>query len=358
MIIFSPGPANISDRVRNALTLPDICHRDVEFSELFQETRMLLTEALHVDSEHHEIVLLSGSGTLAIESLITSLAGWDKTLLIIANGIYGERANEIATIYGVKTRELRLDWGESPDLNVIEDEIKKPEIGGVHLIHHETTTGLLNPLKETALLAKKHDKLVLSDTISSVVGEHLDLGWGLDAILGTANKCFRGVPAVAFAVVSKDLINIIRKRQRRSYYSDLMTHLDRGTKMETPFTPPVHSLFAFREAIRETLEEGIENRIAHYQRISGLLRAGLKNMGLRLLLPEERYSNTMTSVRLPSGVSFKELHDKIKEKGFVIYNAQGHLRGKLFMLGVVGVISEQNIRDFLVVLRDALEDRV
>ena len=184
MIIFSPGPANISDRVRNALTLPDICHRDVEFSELFQETRALLAEALHVDNQHHEIVFLSGSGTLAIESLITSLSGWDKTLLVIANGIYGERANEIATIYGVKTKELRLNWGESPDLNVIEDEIRKPEIGGVYLIHHETTTGLLNPLKEITFLAKKYDKLILSDTISSVVGEHLDLEWGLDAILG------------------------------------------------------------------------------------------------------------------------------------------------------------------------------
>ena len=120
-------------------------------------------------------------------------------------------------------------------------------------------------------------------------------------------------------------------------------------------TPPVHSLFAFREALRETLDEGIENRISHYRNISSLLRAGLKELGLELYLPEELYSNTMTSVYLPHNFSYQELHDKIKEKGFVIYDAQGHLKGKLFMLGVIGVITEQDIKDFLAVLNEVLK---
>ena len=129
-------------------------------------------------------------------------------------------------------------------------------------------------------------------------------------------------------------------------------------KDETPFTPPVHTLFAFREALRETLDEGVENRIAHYRKISGLLRAGLKGIGLKFFLPEELYSNTMTSVYLPLGIAYEELHDKLKDRGFVIYNAQGHLRGELFMLGVVGVISEQDIHDFLAALREVLGKRI
>ena len=356
MIIFSPGPANISERVRKALTLPDIGHREEELSWLLQEAKDLLARLLKIDGQDYEVVIFSGSGTLAIEALITSLTGWSKTLFIISNGIYGERANEIGLTYGVNVKEMRLDWGVLPDLDEVERQVKAPEVGGVYLIHHETTTGLMNPLSEVARLAKKYDKLVLSDTISSLAGENLDFSWGLDSVLGTANKCIRGVPGVAFAVLSPDLLNVIQNRERRSYYSDLLTHYQREQKNETPFTPPVHALFAFREALRETLDEGVDNRIAHYGNISQLLRAGLKDVGLKLFLAEELYGNTMTSIYLPSGISYETLHDRIKRQGFVIYNSQGRLRGQLFMLGNVGLISEQEINDFLVVLRQVLGD--
>ena len=356
MIIFSPGPANISERVRKALILPDICHRDVEFSQLLAEVKTLMARALGIENGPFEIALFSGSGTLAIESLMTCLAGWEKTLLVICNGIYGERAVEICRTYRVKVKEFKLEWGKLPDLAEVEKEIKNPEIGGIHIVHHETTTGLLNPLKEIALLGKRYKKLVLTDTVSSIGGgEQLDFGWGIDAALGSSNKCFRGVPGVSFAILSKDFLSVARRRERRSYYSDLITHLDREIKNETPFTPPVHALFAFREALRETLDEGVTHRISHYNKISKLLRAGLKKLGLKLYLPDELYSNTMTSVYLPDGFSFQELHDTIKEKEFIIYDAQGQLKGKLFMLGVVGVITEQNIKDFLAVLGEALK---
>jgi len=358
MIIFSPGPANISKRVRKALTLPDICHRDVEFSELLAEVKSLMAKALGIENKTYEIVLFSGSGTLAIEALMTCFTGWDKTLLIVCNGIYGERAAEICRTYRVKVKEYKLEWGKPPDLAAVEKELKNPDIGGIHVVHHETTTGLLNPLKEIAGLAKKYNKLVLTDSVSSIGGgEYLDFGWGIDAALGSANKCFHGVPGVSFAILSKDFLSVARKRERRSFYSDLITHLDREMKNETPFTPPVHSLFALREALRETLDEGIENRISHYQRISKLLREGLKKLGLKLYLPEELYSNTMTSVYLPAGFTFQELHDTIKKRGFIIYDAQGQLKGKLFMLGVVGVITEKNIKEFLAVLGEVLKKK-
>lgn len=354
MIIFSPGPANISDRVRKALTLPDICHRDEEASQLLGEVRASLAQAFGIRDGSHEVVVLSGSGTLAIESLLACLTNWDQTLLIVSNGVYGERAADIARVLGVRYEVLELDWGKLPDLARVEELVARPHIGGVYLIHHETTTGLLNPLRETCRVAKSHGKLVVSDTISSVIGEHLDLDWGVDVILGTANKCFRGVPGVAFAIVSKTFLAIARKREKRTYYSDLLTHLDRETAGETPFTPPLQSLFAFREAIAETLEEGLDSRIAHYASISRQLRAGLRELGLRFYLPEEHYSNTMTSVYLPPGFTFQQLHDPLKEKGFVIYNSQGRLRGTVFMLGVVGLIAASDVTEFLTALGETL----
>jgi 2-aminoethylphosphonate-pyruvate transaminase len=353
-IIFSPGPANISERVRNALAQHDICHRDREFTNLLTDVKGLLKQILKFE-DRYEVVILSGSGTLAIESLLTSLTSWKKTLLILSNGAYGERAAEISKIYKINFIEHKLDWGALPDTAKLEEEINRPEIGGIYLVHHETTTGLLNPLREISLIAKKHDKLVLVDTISSIAGEKLELGWGLDAILGTANKCFRGVPGVSFAVVSKDFLSIAEGRIQRGYYSDLITHLDKEKKGGTPFTPPIQSLFAFREALIEILEEGIDFRIAHYKEISKMLRGGLKDLGLKLYLPEKHYSNTMTSVFLPKGFTYRELHNRLKEEGFIIYNSQGKLQGKVFMLGVVGLISEQDVKNFLTQIRKTIE---
>ena len=355
MIIFSPGPANISERVRRALALPDICHRGEESRQLLSDVRTSLAQAFGVEKGPFEVVVLSGSGTLAIESLLACLTNWEKTLLIVSNGIYGERAADIARVLGVRYEMLERDWGELPDLAQVAELVGREHIGGVYLVHHETTTGLLNPLKEVSLEAKRRGKLVLADTVSSIVAESIDFDWGVDAILGTANKCFRGVPGVAFAIVSRDFLEVARTRKKRTYYSDLVTHVDREADGETPFTPPVQSLFAFREAIRETLEEGIDSRIAHYASISAQLRAGLNQLGLKLYLTEELYSNTMTSVYLPPGFTFHQLHDPLKEKGFVIYNSQDRLRGTVFMLGVVGLIAQSDIRDFLTALEEVLK---
>jgi len=350
MIIFSPGPANISQRVRNALTLPDICHRDSEFSELLTDIKRLITWVVGVEEDSHEVVLFSGSGTLVMESLLACLTGWDKTLLIVSNGIYGERAFTISYTLGIKAGIMGLGWRESVDLSKIEEVVRRPEIGGVYLVHHETTTGLLNPLMEVSQLAKCHNKMVLADTISSLGGENLSFDWGLDGILGSANKCLRGIPGVSFIIISKAFLSIARRRIRHTYYSDLVTHIDREAGGETPFTPAIQVLFALKEALKELLEEGVENRIANYRNISQLLRRGLKELGLKLFLPEELYSNTMTSVYLPPGISYQELHDALKEEGFVIYNSQRYLQEKVFMLGTVGVISERDIQDFLEVL--------
>lgn len=354
MIIFSPGPANISQRVKDALTLPDICHRDSEFNELLRDIKSLIAQVVGIKGNTHEVVLLFGSGTLAMESLLTCLTNWHKTLLIISNGVYGERAATIAQVLGIKTKVVKLSWGEPIKLNKIEGEIRGTRIGGIYLVHHETTTGLLNPLKEISCMAKRYSKLVLADTISSISGEELSLEWGLDGLLGTANKCLRGIPGVSFVILSRALLDITRKRERHTYYSDLVTYLDREAKNETPFTPPVQVLFALREALKELLEEGVGNRITHYKKISKLLRVGLRKLGLKLYLPEDSYSNTMTSVYLPSNTSYQKLHDILKKEGFVIYNSQGYLRGKVFMLGVVGLIEEQDIKNFLKVLESKL----
>ena len=355
MLILSPGPANISERVRRALANPDIGHRESEFSELLQETRSLLLEVCGVHVAY-SCAVIGGSGTTGIEASITSLCGVSSGVLILSNGVYGERAAQIADVFGIPYTLNKFEW----TLPIVPDQaeglIRESPHDTVYLIHHETTTGVLNPLQQVAEIAKRQGKWVLVDTVSSVAGEELDLsGWGVDLIIGSANKCIRGVPGVSFVVVSSDFLQLISKRRQVAFSTDLVSTLSKEDAGETPFTPPVQTLYGLREALREVIEEGVGTRISHYQHIARALRDGLSSLELTFLVSREHLSNTMTSVMLPEGLSYSALHDPLKEMGYVIYKSHGYLSETTFRLGTVGLISLDDIHGFLGALAQVLD---
>ena len=354
MLILSPGPANISERVRLALTNPDIGHREPEFSALLQETRSLLLQICG-GPQGYACVVLGGSGTTAIEAAITSLCGVTTGVLIRSNGVYGERAAQTAQVFQVPHTLEMFDWTRPLPLSRIEELIRNTPHNVVYLVHHETTTGVLNPLQHVAEIAKRHHKWVLVDAVSSVAGEQLDLpGWRIDLIVGSANKCIRGVPGISFAVVSNEFLEIVSNRHPVAFTTDLVGALRREEEGETPFTPPIQVMYALREASKELLDEGVQARIAHYHGIAETLRDGLSSLTLSLLVPQEDLSNTMTSVMLPDGVTYADLHDSLKDRGYVIYKSQGHLSQTTFRLGTVGVITQDDIRSFLHALDEVL----
>lgn len=347
MIIFSPGPANISERVRRSLLLPDISHRGAEFTGLLAEARSLVLKVC-LAGKNHKSVIFGGSGTLAIESLISGLGGWDKKILVVSNGVYGERAAQIARLYGVGVEEIRLKWGDLPDLKEVDERLKQRNIGALYIVHHETTTGLLNPLREVTRLAKEKDKLVFVDGVSSIAGEELKVdSWGIDAITGSANKCIRGVAGISFVIASDKYINLITSCKPKGYYANFLRHLSAQENGEPLFTPPVQVFYAFREALRELLDEGLQKRLNKYKAIVKLLRDGLRQMKLNFYLHESNMSNTMTAAYLPLGRNYNSLYKDCKNKGYVIYAGQGKLAKTIFRLGTVGKISQQDIRNFL-----------
>ena len=225
----------------------------------------------------------------------------------------------------------------------------------VYLIQHETTTGILNSLREVAKIAKDQHKWVLTDAVSSVGGEELDLpDWGVDLVIGSANKCLRGVPGAAFVVASNEFMEVIANRRPVALSTDLVGALSKEEDGETPFSPPVQTMYALREAARELLEEGVGNRITNYQSIANTLRDGLSPLELYFLVPREQMSNTMTSVMLPESFSYADLHRPLKEQGYLIYKSQGELSETTFRMGNIGVITQDDIRGFLLALRQVL----
>jgi 2-aminoethylphosphonate-pyruvate transaminase len=346
VIIFSPGPSNISERVRRALLAPDICHRDSEFTDLLRGVRARILEVAGVAGTAYQSVVYTGSGSVAIESVAAATKPFGK-MLVVSNGPYGERAAAMARYHGVDVHEWKLAWGEAIDLANLDAELAASGAHTLYVVHHETATGRLNALREIAARAKARGCMVVTDAVSSIAGETVDIaGWGLDAVIGSANKCIRGTPGAAFAVVSAAFLEGAMT-QRGAHYSNLAEHFVTESRGETPFTPAVQTMYAFHEALGETLDEGVPARIVHYRDLMRLLRDGLTRLGVRFLLPVEAYGSTLVSCALPEGWSFDRLHDALKPRGYVIYAAQGALKASAFRLGIVGCFGAPEVRGFL-----------
>ncbi len=354
-ILFCPGPVNISNGVRSALSGPEICHREPEFTELLQATRVKLLHALGLGGRY-TVALISGSGTAALESAIPASVESGRKLLVVNNGVYGSRIAQIARVYGIPLVEIRSPLTERPDLNRIAAALKRDSgIGTVAMVHHETSTGLLNPVEAVGALAKKHHRRFIIDAISSLGAESLDLTkHNVSLCIGSAGKCFHGAPGLSFVLVAQEEISRILKLKPRSFYLDLATHLKSQEAGEPPFTPAVPLVAAFHAAVSELNKEGVRVRVARYRQRAHFLREGFEKFGLKFLLDRKLLSNTLTALWLPKGLPYQKLHAGLKKASFVIYAGQSELKGKIFRVAHMGQILQGDLKDFLKELKAIL----
>ena len=354
-VLLNPGPVNVTERVRQAQLKPDLCHREQEFSDLMQSIRSKLVRVFGIASDF-DAVLVTGSGTAALEMAVSSCLSERKSLLVIRNGVYGDRIAAMAEAYRFDTVCLDYAWGEAPQLNDVKKALEQhPEIEVVALVHHETTTGLLNPVHEIGELARKYSKRFLVDSVSGLAGDPLDFNRaGVDLCVGTANKCLQGLPGVSFVLLRKTEPARLEKIPGRSHYFNLYKNHQAQEKGDTLFTPAVQVHYALDAALDELLEETVEGRIQRYRRAAELLRRGFQDMGLEFIVPETHRSNTLTALKLPEGVSYQWLHGKLKKKGFVIYAGQKKLSETIFRIANMGDITTEEFQCLLDVLKKGL----
>lgn len=342
MLLLNPGPVTLTERVRRSLLQPDLCHRESEFFDLQDEARARLVAAYELDPAEWAAVLMTGSGTAAVESMIAALVPQDGKLLVIENGVYGERIAQIATQYGIAHDVLKHEWMQAPDLAQIAARLDAGGYSHVAVIHHETTTGRLNDLGAIADVCRSRGVKLLVDGVSSFGAEALDFAGGdIDAVAATANKCLHGVPGAAFVIVRR---SALAKAASRTYYLDLGRLAKLQDQRNTPFTPSVHAYYALVEALREFDEAGgWRARHAHYKALADQAQAGLAARGMPLVLPEGASSVVLRAYRLPQGVTYETLHDGLKARGFVIYAGQGGLSKELFRISTMGAIEAADV---------------
>jgi len=353
-ILLNPGPVNVSPRVQQALLRGDLCHREEEFSDLLVAIR---TKLLRAFAPHeYTAVPVSGSGTLAVEAMVSSAMPEGRKLLVINNGVYGERMLRMAEAHRIPTIELRYNWTERPDLAQIESTLHAdPTIHAVALVHHETTTGLLNLVNEVGAITRGAGRWLLLDAVSALASEDLDMVRdGVDLCACTANKCIQGLPGVSFVLVRNEAMAVMQQYPRRSLYLHLPLHWEAQERRSIPFTPSVQTWYALDEALDELLEETVAKRIQRYHAAAQLLRDGFARLGLKSLLPSDLQSHSLTSLLLPEGVTYPPFHDGLKERGFVIYEGQGKLQTDVFRVANMGHLTLDDFRQFLTALEDVL----
>lgn len=355
-LLLNPGPVNVSDRVARALLRGDLCHREPEYDDLQQEVRRRLIDVFAPGGDH-AAVLLTGSGTAAMEAAVSSLVGPGERLLVARNGVYGERLEKIARAHGIEHAVVDApSWFDPIDPAAVAAALDRdPALSSVAVVHHETTTGLLNPVRELAEVCRARGRSLIVDAISSIGGEELDLvGWGVDAVIGTANKCIRGLPGVSFVLCRRGLLERAAAWPPRTLYLHLPAYFAEQERGGIPFTPAVQVTYALHEALAELSQEGVAARAAGCRRLAERLRAGLEQLGLSLLLPADRRSSTITTVALPGGWAYERLHDALRAEGFVIYAGQGDLRRRAFRVATMGTLDEADVDRLLAALARAL----
>lgn len=346
MILLNPGPVTVSERVRRSLLGPDLCHREAEFFDLQEELRSGLLAVHELDPALWTAVLMTGSGTAAVESMIASLPSREARLLVLENGVYGERIRQMCARYAIAHESLAGAWSSAPDLNALGERLAGGAFTHLAAVHHETTTGRLTDIAAIARLCAVNRVQMLLDGVSSFGAERIDFSnSSLTAVAATANKCLHGVPGASFVITRRAALN---QAVSRAFYLDLTRLASLQDERNTPFTPAVHVYYGLREALREYHEQG--GRAARFERYAGLaeqVRAGLAQLGIEPLIPPPESSVVLRAYHLPRGIDYARLHDGLKDDGFVIYAGQGELSRTLFRISTMGEITGDDVRRLL-----------
>jgi len=355
-VLLNPGPALTSDAVKRAAAGVDLCHREPEFTLLEQRVRKKLLRVAGVGSGWR-VALLSGSGTGANEMAVRASVRPGRRVLVVLNGVYGERLRAIAERAGIEVVVSERAWTEPADPDEIAALLEgEPTVDALAVVHHETTTGLLNPVAEIAAIAGRAGVRVVVDGISSFAVEELELeGSAIDFLTCSSNKCLQGLPGAAFVLVSPAGLERIGEVPPTSVYLDLAGYLQGEDRSSVPFTPPIPALAALEAALDELLALGPAEHRGRYAERAAVLDEVLEGLGLEPIVAREHRSRTVRSLPLPTGADYGSLHDELKRHGYVIYAGQGPLAKEIFRVCCMGALEPEVLRAFGERLQAALQ---
>ena len=339
-LLLGPGPSSVHPRVLQAMTLPVLGHLDPLFFRVMDDVCDVLRLVFH--TSNFVTLPLSSTGTGAMEAACANVLEPGDTIVVCRNGYFGHRMADIAQRCGAETHHVDSPWGKPVDVQMLADELDKhPKVKAVGVIHAETSTGVLSPVKEIAELAHRHGALVMVDAVTSLGGHDVQMDdWDLDVCFSATQKCLGAPPGLAPISFGHRAMEVINTRSStvQSFYFNLKDLESYWSERRAyHHTSPISMTYALREALRILMEEGLENRIQRHARTAAALRAGLEALGMHLFADPDHRLNPLTSVRVPDGIEDAAVRSTLMDDyNIEIGGGLGELRGKVWRIGLMG----------------------
>jgi aspartate aminotransferase-like enzyme len=349
--LFTPGPTRVPQRVQQALSQPLFHHRTEKFRGMLKN----VTEGLqYVMQTHNPVVVLTASGTGAMEAAIANVTAPGEKVLVTACGKFSYRWIELAEAYGLDVVPVESRWGDPVTPEQVREALDNHDgIGVVLTTHTETSTGVSLDVAEISRVARDHGGIVVVDAITSICAQKLQAdAWGLDAVIGGAQKGFGVPPGLSFVSLSDQAIERVRKKGHASYYFSLSKALDSLEKWDTAYTPAIPLVSAMEASLEMIREEGLDHVIRRHDRNAAAVRAAVKALGLDLLASVP--CNATTAVRPDDGKAGDIIRTMESNYGVKISGGQAHLSGKIFRLGHLGFYDETDMYTLISALEGTL----
>ena len=357
--LMCPGPVNVSKRVQDAMR-SEIGHREPEFSSLLRAIRSNCLQIMGLSADDYAMVVVTGSGSAGNEAVITSALQPGDRILSLVTGEFGRRLGDISEIYNPHTVKYEQPWATALDLAKVEELLQNGHFDWVTMVHHETSTGELQPVREVGALCRKYGARLFVDAVSSFMADPLDLDACNVSFMNTSSGKAIGMgPGLSLVIGKKSEFQKLASHPVRNYYLSLARHYDFfERKSQTPNTPGISLFLALNEALKIIREEGVENRFQFQALKARTFRDDIARIGLHLLHSDHVLSNAVSTVCLPDHVSFDELRAALRDRGFVVYGGKGPLADHIFQVSTMGYVDCDDVHDLVYAIRDVISERI
>ena len=349
-----PGPTPLPQEILQIMSKQMINHRGAEFGQMINGVTAKLKQLFQTKGD---VFLLTGSGTGGLEAAIVNTLSPGDKVLSVAIGVFGERFASIAEQFGAEVTPLHFEWGKAADIDAVRRALQaEPKIKAVLVTHNETSTGVTNDLASISAVVKEFDKLLLVDAISSLGSIDLPVDdWHCDVTITGSQKGWMAPPGLAMVSVNQEAWQAHSKAKMPRFYWDFTKARSYLEKGQTPWTPSVSTVYALSVALDMMLKEGLSNIIARHARVGKAARGGVKSLGLSLFAEESYASNTVTAVAAPDGLDTKKMLRILREEHQIILGGgQQRLDGKIFRVGHLGWVTEDDIDTVISALKVVL----
>jgi len=349
-----PGPTPCPTSVLEAMGRQMINHRGPEFGQMLNDITAKLKQLFQTQ---HDVFLLTGSGTGGLEAAIVNTLSPGDKVLSVSIGVFGDRFASIAQQFGAEVVPLKVDWGKAADPNAVRQALQAdPNIKAVLMTHNETSTGVTNDLAALSSAVKEFDKLLLVDAISSLGSIDLPVDeWHCDITVTGSQKGWMVPPGLAMVSVSPEAWQAHSEANMPRFYWDFArakNYLERG---QTPWTPVISIVFALSVSLDMLLKEGLPSIFARHARVAQAVRDGVKSLGLSLFADEKHASNTVSAIAGSNGLDINKMRKILREEyQIVLAGGQQQLDGKIFRIGHLGWVTEDDIKAVMSALKVVL----